>query len=90
MIMDFDKIDELHVLLDEFDNVRVKLSRLSNILDTDRSDESKRNIGGFLVSPTLYYSIYNQIKAEYVEFYEELKSKLEVIIYEKETCHQNS
>lgn len=88
--MDFDKIDELHVLLDEFDNVRVKLSRLSNILDTDRSDESKRNIGGFLVSPTLYYSIYNQIKAEYVEFYEELKSKLEVIIYEKETCHQNS
>ena len=88
--MDFDKIDELHVLLDEFDNVRVKLSRLSNILDTDRSDESKRNIGGFLISPTLYYSIYNQIKAEYVEFYEELKSKLEVIIYEKETCHQNS
>lgn len=88
--MDFDKIDELHVLLDEFDNVRVKLARLSDILDTDRSDKSKRNVGGFLVSPTLYYSIYNQVKAEYVEFYEELKSKLERMYYEKETRYQNS
>jgi hypothetical protein len=75
--MDLTKVDELHELLNEFADVRAKLKRLGNILDTDRGDKSKRNIGGFLVSPTLYYSIYEQIKAEYVEFYEELKSKLE-------------
>lgn len=75
--MDLNKIEEVRELLNEFSDVRAKLSRLSVILDTDRTDKSKRNIGGFLVSPTLYYNIYEQIKAEYVEFYEELKSKLE-------------
>jgi len=75
--MDLQKIDEIHELLNEFADVRTKLKQLSNILDTDRSNPSKRHIAGFMVSPALYYSIFNQIKAEYVQFYEELKSKLE-------------
>lgn len=74
--MDINKADEVLKLLETFAEVRQKLNRLGEILETGRGDTSKRNIGGFLVSPGLYYRIYNEIKAEYVEFYEELKSKL--------------
>lgn len=75
--MDLDKIDEVHELLDEFSDVRIKLKQLSNILDNDRDNKSKRNVCGFMVSPGLYYRIFSQINEEYVEHYEELKTKLQ-------------
>lgn len=75
--MDIEKIDEIQQLLEEFSEVRTKLKQLANILDTDRNDKSKRNLCGFMVSPELYYSVFRQIKDEYVAHYEELKLKLE-------------
>lgn len=75
--MDINRIDEVCELLETFSDVRKKLERLDVILNTDRNDTSKRNLAGFLVSPELYYSIYEQIKGEYKEFYNELKSKIE-------------
>jgi hypothetical protein len=81
MDLDFKKLDEVHELLNQFSDVRSALTHFDNILNTDRSDKSKRYLGGFLISPELYYSIYEQIKAEYVEFYKELKSKLEQYSY---------
>lgn len=75
--MDLDKIDEIHELLDEFSDVRIKLKQLANILDTDRNNKSKRNVCGFMVSPELYYRIFSDINDEYVAHYEQLKSKLQ-------------
>ena len=75
--MDISKANEVKKLLDAFLEVRDKIQRLNNILGTDRNNDSKRNIAGFLVSPTLYYSIYEQIKSEYLAYYNELKSQIE-------------
>ncbi len=75
--MDISKADEVKKLLDTFLEVRDKIQRLDSILGTDRSNDSRRNIAGFLVSPTLYYSIYEQIKSEYLAYYNELKSQIE-------------
>lgn len=75
--MDINKVEEIRELLETFSNVRMKLASLNRILGTDRNDTSKRNVGGFLVSPTLYYSIYEQIKSEYMAYYNELKSQIE-------------
>ena len=73
---DIKELNDMCLLLNTFFEVRAKLERLDHILDTDRKDESKRNIGGFLVSPMLYYSIYEQIKSEHMVFYKELESKI--------------
>lgn len=75
--MDVKKLEERYRLLTEFFEVREKLRSLDNILGTHRDDPSKRNIGGFLVSAELYFSIYEQIKSEYKDFYNVLKSELE-------------
>lgn len=75
--MDINKVEEIKELLETFSNVRMKLASLNRVLVTDRNDTSKRNVGGFLVSPTLYYSIYEQIKSEYMAYYNELKSQIE-------------
>lgn len=75
--MDLNKTDEMYRLLETFSEVGTRLKRLNTILETDRDNPSKRNICGFLVSPELYYSIYEQIKSEYLTFYNELKNKIE-------------
>lgn len=71
------KIEELRQLLNNFSEISEKLDRLDIILNTDRSNTAMRNVGGFLISPELYYSIYEQIKSEYLAFYNELKSQIE-------------
>ena len=74
--MNITKVDEVHELLETFSNIRDKLNQLDRILATDRDKHHKRNLGGFLVSSELYYSICEQIRKEYQEHYNELKSKL--------------
>ena len=74
MDLDIKKLEDVNNLLNEFFEVKARIERLNLILATDRKDESMRNIAGFLVSPTLYYSIYEQIKSEYMSNYNKLKS----------------
>ena len=74
--MNITKSDEALELLETFHNVKDELRHLDNILTTDRDVDYKRNLGGFLISPGLYYSICNQIRREYQEHYNELKSKI--------------
>lgn len=75
--MNITKFDEALELLETFRAVKDKLKHLDNILTTDTDIDHKRNLGGFLISPDLYYSICNQIRREYQEHYDELKSKIE-------------
>jgi len=74
--MDITKLDEAFELLETFHDVKDKLNHLDNILTTDREVNHKRNLSGFLISPKLYYSIFSQIRQEYQDRYDELKSKL--------------
>lgn len=74
--MDITKFDEALELLETLHAVKDKLKHLDNILTTDTDIDHKRNLGGFLISPKLYYSICNQIRQEYQEHYNELKSKI--------------
>ena len=77
--MDINDVKQTRDLLNSLCEIEAKIIRLDNILGTDRNDTSKRNIAGFLVSPTLYYSVYEQIKSEYMNCYNELKSKIKQI-----------
>ena len=70
------KLDEAYELLDTLRNVKDKLMSLDNILATDRDKNHRRNLGGFLISPELYYHICDQIRKEYQEHYDKIKSKL--------------
>ena len=75
--MEITKLDEALELLETFHSVKDKLRHLDNILTTDTDKDHKRNLGGFLISPGLYYSICNQIRQEYQDAYNELKTRLE-------------
>ena len=75
--MDITTLDEALELLETFHDVKEKLRHLDNILATDKDIDHKRNFGGFLISPELYYSICNQIRQEYQEVYNKLKTRLE-------------
>ncbi len=75
--MDITKSDKALELLETFHDVKDKLRHLDNILTTDRDTDHKRNFGGFLISPGLYYSICNQIRQEYQDVYDKLKTRLE-------------
>lgn len=75
--MNITKSDEALELFETLRSVKDKLKHLDNILTTDTDKNHKRNFGGFLISPGLYYSICNQIRQEYQEHYNELKSKIE-------------
>lgn len=79
-MIDTDKLEEIRSLLNSLADVKDKLDKLDYTIETDRGDCCKRNINGFLVSPELYYSVYEQIKSEYRNFYEELKSRLDINI----------
>ena len=79
-MIDTDKLEEIRSLLNSLADVKDKLNKLDYTIETDRDDCCKRNINGFLVSPELYYSVYEQIKSEYRNFYEELKSRLDINI----------
>lgn len=74
--MNADKVEELRQLLNNYSEICAKLDRLDMILGTDRNNAAMRNAGGFLISPELYYSIYEQIKAEYLTFRKELESQI--------------
>ena len=76
--MDIVKLDRLHDTLNELSEVRRKIERLDNRLGTNTQDQSKRNIGGFMVSPELFYGIHHQIKQEYVSYCYALKARLEM------------
>lgn len=77
--MDLNKLGVVNDLLIQFNEVQDKLDRLNSIIGTDRDDPKARMIADFLVSSTLYYSIYEQIKSEYMVLYNELKRRLEEI-----------
>ena len=75
--MNITKLDEALDLLETLHAVKDKLKHLDNILTTDTDKSHKRNLGGFLISPELYYSICSQIRQEYQDVYNKLKTRLE-------------